>query len=354
MDANASTAAKVSQQVLAHLVEQFDVDAAFLRHNDRNIGASKLVAEWPPRPNPSDPDPQEVVRFASADPVFAYCADGKEPIVIKLHPAFRTYRAYQDRIAGSRRAGSPSAAVAPLVSRGITTGLLGFIKFNKRKWTPKLMNTLGAIAPMFAGFQVRIAAEEKLRYLAEHDELTGLHNRRSVVAHLSDRLAAGRPGPVAVLYLDLDRLKSINDYFGHNAGDFYLQVFAERLQASIGGLSVMGRHGGDEFLVIPDRAMSIETAESLAYRLQKMLCHRLKIDDDVITPSVSIGVAAGRPGHDDTADLLRRADEAALTAKRAGGNQVAMCTDDISRNVVFRNDVELHLQEGIDSDALLL
>jgi diguanylate cyclase len=57
MDANASTATKASQQVLAHLVEQFGVDAAFLRHNDRNIRASKLVAEWPPRPNRPDPDP---------------------------------------------------------------------------------------------------------------------------------------------------------------------------------------------------------------------------------------------------------------------------------------------------------
>jgi EAL domain-containing protein (putative c-di-GMP-specific phosphodiesterase class I) len=65
-------------------------------------------------------------------------------------------------------------------------------------------------------------------------------------------------------------------------------------------------------------------------------------------------MAAGRPGRDDTADLLRRADEAALTAKRAGGNQVAVCTDDISPNVVFRNDIELHLQAGIDSDAVLL
>jgi diguanylate cyclase len=184
--------------------------------------------------------------------------------------------------------------------------------------------------------------------------LTGLHNRRSVVAHLSDRLAAGRPGPVAVLYLDLDRLKSINDYFGHAAGDFFLRVFAERLQASMRGLGTIGRIGGDEFLVFPDRAMLTGTAESLAHRLQTTLRGPLKIGDDVITPSVSIGMAVGRPGRDNTADLLRRADEAALTAKRAGGNQVAVCTNDISRNVVFRNDIELHLQAGIESDALLL
>ncbi len=354
MDASASTAAEVSQQVLADLVAQLDADAGFLRHNDHGLGVSRLVAEWPPRYPRPDPDPLQVAKFASADPVFAYCAHGKEPVVIKPDPASYAYRAYQDWIPESRRFASPSVAAAPLVSRGVTTGLLGFVKFGGRKWTPKLMNMLGAIAPMFAGFQARIAMEEKLRYLAGHDDLTGLHNRRSVVAHLSDRLAAGRPGPVAVLYLDLDRLKSINDYFGHAAGDRYLRLFAEWLEARMGGLATIGRHGGDEFLVIPDEAMATEAAETLAHRLRVTLHSRLKIGDDVISPSVSIGVAVGRPGHDDTADLLRRADGAVLTAKRAGGNQVVVCTDDISRNVVFRNDIELHLKAAIDSDALLL
>jgi hypothetical protein len=68
MDATASTAAEVSQQVLADLVEQFDADAGFLRHNDHNVRASKLVAEWPPRPDRQDPDPLAVVHFTSADP----------------------------------------------------------------------------------------------------------------------------------------------------------------------------------------------------------------------------------------------------------------------------------------------
>ena len=165
------------------------------RHNDHNIGASKLIAEWPPRPDRPDPDPLEVVDFACADPVFAYCADGKEPIVIRLDPANYICQAYQGGIAESRRVASLSAAAAPLVSRGVTTGLLGFIKYGGRTWTPKLMNTLGAIAPMFAGFQIRIATEEKLRYLAEHDDLTGLSNRRSVVAHLPTDSRRDAPDP---------------------------------------------------------------------------------------------------------------------------------------------------------------
>ena len=230
MEATAWTAAEVTQEVLTNLVELFDVDAGFLRYNDHTIGASKLIAEWPPRPDRPDPDPLAVIPFTSADPVFAYCAYGKRPIVIQLDSANRAYQAYQ-RVAEGRRARPPSVAALPLVSRGVTTGSLGFVKFGGRRWRPKLVNTLGGIASLFAQFQARIAAEEKLRYMAERDDLTGLHNRRSLVAHLSDRLAAGRPGPVAVLYLDLDRLKSINDYFGHAAGDRYLRISAERLQA---------------------------------------------------------------------------------------------------------------------------
>ncbi len=363
MEANTFTAADVSEQVLASLVHRFDADIGFLRHNDQTAGTSKLIVEWPPRPGRPNPDPMPIVHFTGADDVFAPCAHGKEPLVIQptepvvIRPPASTnyaYKALRREITGRHRVATPSMATAPLVSKAVTTGVLGFVNFRGRKWKKQELGTLGAVASLFAQLQARIAAEERLRYLGEYDDLTGLRNRRSLIAHLSARLAEGCPGPVAVLYLDLDRLKSINDYFGHAAGDFYLQVFAERLQESMRGLGAIGRIGGDEFLVIPDRAMLAETAESLAQRLQTTLRASLKIGDDVITPSVSIGMAAGRPGRDDTADLMRRADEAALTAKRAGGNQVAVCTDDISRNVVFRNDIEIHLQAGIDSDALLL
>ncbi|MFZ1175989.1 MAG: bifunctional diguanylate cyclase/phosphodiesterase, partial [Mycobacterium sp.] len=236
----------------------------------------------------------------------------------------------------------------------VTTGLLGFVKFGTRKWKQEELNTLEAVAALFAQLQARIAAEEKLRYLAEHDDLTGLYNRRALVAYLSERLAAGRPGPVALLYLDLDRLKSINDYLGHTAGDWFIRLFAQRIQECAGSQSMIARLGGDEFVVIPDQPMSSETAEAFARRLSTMLRERLATGGHMITRTVSIGLAVGMPGRDNCTALLRRADEAVLTAKRAGGNQMAAATDDMSLKNAFRNDIELHLQGDIDSEALLL
>jgi EAL domain-containing protein (putative c-di-GMP-specific phosphodiesterase class I) len=98
--------------------------------------------------------------------------------------------------------------------------------------------------------------------------------------------------------------------------------------------------------------MSINTAEAFAQQLKTKLCCGLTIGDDAITPAVSIGVAAGTPGRGNTADLLNRADEAVLAAKRAGGDQVAVSTGYVSLKNALRN--ELHLRGEIDSEALLL
>ena len=156
-----------------------------------------------------------------------------------------------------------------------------------------------------------------------------------------------------MLYLDLDRLKSINDCFGHTAGDWFIQVFAERLRMSA-GKSMTARIGGDEFVVVPDRAMSIKAAEAFAERLRTKLCPHITIGDDSITPTVSIGVAAGIPGRVDISDLLNRADEAVLAAKRAGGDQVAVTTGYISLKDALRKELELHLRGDIDRESLLL
>ncbi|MGH3523493.1 MAG: putative bifunctional diguanylate cyclase/phosphodiesterase, partial [Mycobacterium sp.] len=351
MAATPSTAAEVSEQVLKRLTGQLNVDAGFLRHNDHDVKASKLVAEWPPRTDPREPDPLAVVSFTTADPVFMTCAHSKRPDVIRAEPANSRYAL---QVAEHHRVESVSVATAPLISGTVTIGMLGLVKLRRTKWKSEELNTLEAIASLFAQLQARIAAEERLRHLAEHDDLTGLHNRRALVAHLSGRLAPGQPGPVGVFYIDLDRLKPINDYLGHIAGDWFIQKFADKLRVCAGNRSMVARIGGDEFVVVPDWQMSMSSAESLADRLRTMLRDRVEIQGHTVTRTVSVGVTVGLPGQDSSADLLHRADEAVLTAKRGGGNQAVRSTDDMSLKSLFRKDIELHLQGEIDDEALLL
>ncbi len=351
MGVNAATSAEVSQRVLADLVDHFGVDFSFLRHNDHDIHATKLIAEWPVRPEVPDPDPIGVVYFAEADPVFAAAETAKEILVFRPEPATDDY---QKKIEEGTGIPSTSMAVVPMLSGDVTTGCLGFVKIGDREWTPDELNALKAIASLFAQLQARIVAEDQLRFLAEHDDLTGLNNRRALIAHLDSRLAPGRPGPVSALFLDLDRLKAINDYLGHTAGDWFIRVFANRLQEGAEGPNLIARLGGDEFVVVPSAPMSAAEAESLANALQATLRERVSIDGEMLTRTVSIGVALGVPGRDTTSDLLRRADQALLAAKSGGGNKVAVFSDDMSLKGEFRNDIELHLQNAIENGALIL
>lgn len=346
-----STAPAVSERVLRTLVEQLNVDAGFLRHNDHEIRASKLVAEWPPRTARPDPDPLAVVSFTTADPVFTTCAHGKRVAVIRPEPA---ESGYVRQMAMEHAIESLSVATAPLISGPVTTGMLYLVKFRRPKWRPEELNTIEAIASLFAQLQARVVAEERLRYLADHDDLTGLHNRRALVAHLSDRLVEGNPGPVGVFYIDLDRLKPINDYLGHSAGDWFIQDFARRLRVYAGNRTMTARIGGDEFVVIPDWPMSMASAETFADRLQGALRDKVEIQGHTVTSTVSVGVTVGLPGEDTAAGLLHRADEAVLAAKRGGGNQTVSSTDDMSLKSLFRKDIELHLQGKIDDESLLL
>lgn len=351
MGVNAASEVEVSQRVLADLVQYFGVDVSFLRRNDHQIRASVLVAEWPVRPGIPDPDPLAVVHFDDADPVFALAEHQKEPIVFRPEPATDEY---QHTINEGRHVPATSMACVPLLSGDITSGVLGFVKFGDRDWTSEELNALKAIASLFAQVQARIDAEGQLRYLAEHDDLTGLFNRRALLTRLDARLQEGQPGPVAVLFFDLDRLKAINDYLGHTAGDWFIRTLAERLKEYADGPNMIARLGGDEFVVVPAKPMEVTTAEALAHELKLALHERVAVDGEMLTRTVSIGVAVGVPGRDTTSDLLGRADQAVLNAKNAGGNQVAVFSDEMSLDSEFRNDIELHLQSQIEGGALVL
>jgi diguanylate cyclase (GGDEF)-like protein len=346
MGASAFSAPRVCEQLLAQLVEQFEADAAFLRHNDHSLRASTLIAEWPPRDAVADPDPLAKIPFADADGVVA--EELKTPTVIALDTA---KLGHSSRFA-ARRGRASVTAVAPLLWGTVTTGVLGLTKSGGKRWAPEELEVLAVVASLFAQLQDRIAAESRLHRLAEHDELTGLHNRRALAAEIHRRLRIGQPGPVAALYIDLDRLKTINDHLGHAAGDMIIRACAQRLGAKAGHDAMIARVGGDEFVVIPKGTMPAAVAENLAHTLQTAMCAPVRIGGDLVTRTLSIGVAVGVPGVDAGDDLLHRADQAALAVKRKGGNAVAVFNHGVPMLAASRNGSALH--SPADSDALVL
>ena len=203
METTASTVAEVNEQVLAELVEHLDIDCAILRHNDHKIRVSSLVAIWPPPRDSSVPDPQR--SHTSAVPTGSGVVRARQEVdgdsTGGSDAIFARWVASAHERWGLDAAKliSPSVVAAPLISGGVTTGQLTCVKFKKKKWRAEELNVIQTVASLLAQLQARITAEAKLRNLAEHDDLTGLHNRRALMAHLSERLAAGsRSGPGAV------------------------------------------------------------------------------------------------------------------------------------------------------------
>lgn len=166
--------------------------------------------------------------------------------------------------------------------------------------------------------------ERMMSHLAFHDGLTGLANRTLLRDRLQHSLERTRRagGLVAVIYLDLDDFKLVNDRLGHPAGDRLLQLVATRLQSLLRPEDTLARIGGDEFVVVSDRVPSLDVACRIGTRLQGALVPPFEFDDARIEITASIGVAVGDAATD--ADrLLAHADRAMYQAKADGGGAVA-------------------------------
>jgi len=162
--------------------------------------------------------------------------------------------------------------------------------------------------------------------MAITDALTGLFNRRYMESHLASLLeqASARGKPLAVLVLDIDYFKSINDSHGHDAGDDVLREFALRTKRSIRGIDLACRFGGEEFVVVMPET-DIAVAAMVAERLRRRIAAEpfaINAGGNSIPVTISIGIAALRGAEDNAASVLKRADQALYRAKRDGRNRV--------------------------------
>ena len=169
----------------------------------------------------------------------------------------------------------------------------------------------------------QVDAEDRLRYLAAHDQLTWLYNRRAFAEAFEAALAAeGRAAAVAVHCLDLDRLKAVNDALGHHASDTLLRLVAKRILGCTDAGGVVGRLGGDEFIVLQHAVEHRDRAARFGHRIVDAIARPFDLDGHSASIGISVGTAI-HPLHGRTSDiLLKKADRALYGAKSGGGNAV--------------------------------
>jgi diguanylate cyclase (GGDEF)-like protein/PAS domain S-box-containing protein len=208
----------------------------------------------------------------------------------------------------------------------------------------------------------RKAYTENLEHLALHDGLTGLANRKLFGELVLQGLASANRNdePRALLMLDLDGFKQVNDMLGHDHGDRLLQQVAQRVRGAVRDSDTIARLGGDEFAILPNGATDLAAAVTVALKIEQACAEEFTIDDEVCRVSASIGIAMF-PEHGTTMDqLLRRADAAMYLAKRSAiahavfdpsqethsAQELAMLTD--MHQCIARDQLVLHYQPKID------
>lgn len=203
----------------------------------------------------------------------------------------------------------------------------------------------------------RLGYEDKLRQVAFFDELTGLANRSSVSQTLRDALARHRllDLPLAVVFIDLDEFKSINDQHSHEMGDRYLKNVARRLESIIRTGDVAARFGGDEFVLIIQN-LEVATPEHPVFeRLLRAMRDPVLIDDKALKLTASFGVTFyPQDGVVDADQLLRQADQAMYSAKQRGKNQIVFFDTVFERSMIEKNLRTEALQRAINRGELVL
>ena len=256
------------------------------------------------------------------------------------------------------------AAATFMRADGSVGGILCVLDDVPRNWTADegaMLAEFGSIAgtelqlrQMLSDREVR---EQKLRHESVHDPLTGLPNRTLFMRRLSDathRARRGQDGLFAVLFLDVDGFKLVNDSMGHHVGDEMLITIARRLEGCVRGGDIVARLGGDEFAILLERIADVRDAAMVAERVQEALQTPLSIGGYEHATSASIGVALSTGASEQPEYVLRSADIAMYRAKNSGRGRYEMFDRAMHAEALTRLQIETDLRHAFERDEFFL
>jgi diguanylate cyclase (GGDEF)-like protein/PAS domain S-box-containing protein len=291
-------------------------------------------------------------RFSAADPGSqgAYTLASKQPVVV-------------DDVRSETRFGRSAFLAASGVRSGVTViieggaqpfGILSAHALTERAFAADDVNFMQAVANVLSSAVERRRGEERSRHAALHDELTGLPNRRLALDRIGHALRRrGRaPGSVAVMMLDLDRFKVINDSLGHAAGDELLLALVPRLRDRLRPSDTIARLGGDEFVAVCEGLAGPRDAVSVAERLAASVAQPMMLSGGSHQVSVSVGIAVASRPQDTPESLLRDADAAMYRAKERGRGRYELFDEPMREQVMRRLQTENELRRALERDEL--
>lgn len=298
----------------------------------------------------------EGARVAFGEGVAGRVAATREPLLI--HGTL----AHADATARQSEPPAPTSALSvPLMHRGTLLGVLNVNARPDRDYTEHDLRALSLFgeqaASAIANAQLyqaqKVMASQKL-FQALHDPLTRLPNR-SLFLDRVERALAAEPGEeqrVALLLLDLDDFKRINDSLGHAAGDEILIAFAERVRSSVRTGDTVARVGGDEFAVLVEDVRTQDETVLAAQRLQGLLSRPFVVGDREVRLSGSVGIAIEEPGTTTQEELLRNADTALHSAQDDGKGEIVIFERVMHARALRRLHLEAELRRALESEEL--
>ncbi len=250
-----------------------------------------------------------------------------------------------------------SSIVIPMESK---LGLMGFIGFDTvkdfKRWTDDDIDLLNILANILSDGLIKIKSEKEIEYMAYYDQLTGLANRTLFTDRLKQAIELSKRNErfLAVVFMDLDGFKMVNDTMGHSGGDELLKKFAEKLKKILRKADTVARFGGDEFLMLVNNVEDLDSIKNVANKIMDNFKEPAIINELEFFITGSAGVAVYPVDGEDAETLIKNADIAMYRAKAGGKNRYIFCTENMKEEVKKNMILSNHLFRAIDKEELVV
>jgi len=245
--------------------------------------------------------------------------------------------------------------ITPLEESGRILGVMCMGSTRANFWDEGFYYTFKLISNSLSSMLYKIRNEDELFRMAYYDALTGLPNRVLFDKIVNRLIEDTREDEMfAMIFLDLDDFKNINDLMGHSVGDRFLEELARRIEPKLKMENCMSRFGGDEFLIVLPHVKKMEEIRSFADEILNAVTTPLSVEDREVTTGASLGISIFPQDGDNSEDLIRYADLAMYISKSAGKNRYTICTEEIKSKFIMEKELEIDLYKAMVKNEFVL